>query len=70
MTLDSVREKIILNKGILKTFEFKGSRNQSLKFDGIITDVYPAIFTITLSNNEIKSFSYSDVLIENLRIID
>ena len=70
MTLDKVKEEVIRNKGVLKTFKFKGARNQLLEFDGVITDTYPAIFTIRLSDNQIKSFSYSDVLIENLRIMD
>ncbi|MBE6157728.1 MAG: hypothetical protein E7160_02925 [Firmicutes bacterium] len=70
MMIDKIREEVIRNKGIMKSFVFKGTRNQSLEFDGVITDIYPAIFTITLSDNKVKSFSYSDVLIENLRIID
>ncbi len=70
MTLDKAREVVLLNKGIKKSFKFKGTRNQIDCFDGIITDMYPAIFTITLDDNKVKSFSYSDVLIENLQIID
>ena len=70
MTLDKVKEEVIKNKGLLKSFVFKGTRNQSLEFDGVITDTYSAVFTIRLPDNQIKSFSYSDVLIENLRIID
>lgn len=70
MTLDKVKEVVLENKGIRKSFKFKGARNQIDEFDGIITNVYPAIFTITLDDNKVKSFSYSDVLIENLQIID
>lgn len=70
MTLDKIKEEVIRNRGVMKSFVFKGTRNQILEFDGVITDVYPAIFTVTLPGNKVKSFSYSDVLIENLQIID
>ena len=43
-------------------------RNQIEEFDGIIVDTYNYIFTIQ-TINEVKSFTYSDVLIENLEII-
>jgi uncharacterized protein Veg len=63
-----------LEKEIGKTlhFRFNGARNQIEEFDGFIENTYNFIFTIkTLGENErIKSFTYSDVLIENLEIID
>lgn len=70
MTLDKVREVVLENKGIVKSFVFKGSRNQIDEFQGVITETYPAVFTITLEDNKVKSFSYSDILIDNLKIID
>ena len=70
MTLDKIKEEVYRNKGVVKSFVFKGSRNQLDTFEGVITDLYPAIFTIKLLDDQIKSFSYSDILIENLRIID
>lgn len=70
MTLDKVKEVVFENKGLVKSFVFKGARNQIDEFNGVITDMYPAIFTITLDDNKVKSFSYSDILIENLKIID
>ncbi len=69
MTLDKVREVVLENKGVVRSFVFKGARNQIDEFDGVITDMYPAIFTITLDDNKVKSFSYSDILIDNLKII-
>lgn len=69
MTLDKIKEIVINNKNKNKEFIFKGTRNQIDKFKGKITEIYPAIFIIETSNGERKSFSYSDILIENLRII-
>ena len=51
-------------------FRFNGARNQIEEFDGIIIDTYNYIFTIKTINDkeELKSFTYSDVLIDNLEI--
>lgn len=69
MTLDKVRQVVEENKGVSCSFRFRGTRNQIDEFRGVITETYPAIFTIQLEDNKVKSFSYSDVLIENLEIL-
>ena len=52
-------------------FRFNGSRNQIEEFEGCIENTYNFIFTIKIIGvNQLKSFTYSDVLIENLEIID
>lgn len=70
MTIDKIKKFIEKNKNISKKFVFKGTRNQIDKFEGIITEIYPAIFIIETEKGEKKSFSYNDVLIENLTISD
>ena len=70
MTLDKIKEYVASNKGIVHSFIFKGTRNQVDEFQGIITDLYPTIFIITLDNSKVKSFSYSDLLVDSLEIID
>lgn len=70
MTISKVKEIVKNNIGVAKKFVFHGSRNQNEEFEGIITAKYPAVFTITLSNGQIRSYSYSDLLISNLEIID
>ena len=64
-----IRDDIINNKNINHKFRFNGSRNQIDEFEGIINETYNYIFTIKTNKNEIKSFSYNDVLIGNLEII-
>ncbi len=68
--ISKVRERIEGLKGKKIRFKYNGSRNQIEEFDGIIMSTYNAIFTIkTLEEKErIKSFTYSDVLINNLEI--
>ena len=70
MTLDKIKEFVKKNKGIQHSFKFKGTRNQVDEFQGIITDLYPAIFIITLDDDKVKSFSYNDLLADNLEIVD
>lgn len=68
--LEKVRELVVNNKNIYHVFRFNGIRNQTEEFEGKIIGVYPAIFTIELTNKVIRSFSYSDLLINNLEIVD
>ena len=70
MTLEVTKKLVFDNIGIQHNFVFHGTRNQNEEFSGIITEVYPAIFIITLDNGQTRSYSYSDMLISNLEIID
>ena len=68
--INKVKEDIINKKGMELNFRHNGSRNQIEEFKGIILNTYNYIFTIKVLSDkeEIKSFSYSDVLIKNLEI--
>ena len=68
--INKIREDIQNKRGETLHFRFNGARNQIEEFDGIIIGIYNYIFTIkTISDKEeIKSFTYSDVLIDNLEI--
>lgn len=70
MSINSIRSYIKSNLGKTFSFRFKGSRNQIDEFIGKIVGVYHSIFTIEVVGREkrIKSYSYNDVLIENLEI--
>ena len=68
--INKIREDLVNKKGKVLKFRFNGSRNQIEEFKGIIVGIYNYIFTIKIcnANDEIKSFTYSDVLIDNLVI--
>ena len=70
MMIDKVKSIIIKNVGLKHKFKFNGSRNQVEEFYGFVNNCYNAIFTIKLDDGSIKSFSYSDVLINCLEIIN
>ncbi len=68
--INKIKEDIENKKGKLLKFRFNGARNQIEEFDGIIVETYNYIFTINTNDTkeELKSFTYSDVLIDNLEI--
>ena len=70
MNIKYIKEKIEKNKEKNLKFIFKGARNQTEEFYGIIENTYNCIFTVKLTNNcnIIKSFSYADVLTNSLEI--
>ncbi|MBR1385748.1 MAG: Veg family protein [Bacilli bacterium] len=69
MNISIVKSNIESYKGKIIHFKYFGARNQTEEFDGRIENTYNAIFTIKPEkSNKIKSFTYSDVITENLKI--
>ncbi len=68
--ISKIKDNLESKKGKNLHFKFNGARNQIEEFNGSIKDMYNFIFTIKTDDNKIKSFTYSDILIENLEIID
>ncbi len=62
MNLDIVRKKIgsYLNKNV--TVQVYGLRNKNFEYYGVVSGVYPYVFTVLVNGVE-KSFNYSDVII-------
>lgn len=70
--INKIKDDIEQKKGKELYFRFNGARNQVEEFEGIIVETYNYIFTIKTidQKEELKSFTYSDILIENLEIIN
>lgn len=47
---------------------YYGSRNKKERSEGILLKLYNNVFTVKTDNNEIKSFSYIDILIKTIQI--
>ena len=62
MNLDIVRERIqsMYHKNV--EVNVYGMRNKTAKYYGVVSGVYPYVFTICVNGSE-KSFNYSDVII-------
>lgn len=69
MNIKKIKEKIETLKNKKIKFKLNGSRNQIEEFEGVITEIYNYIFIVE-TNNIKKSFSYADILINNLEIKD
>ena len=70
MTIEKIKNKIKEHLGEEIEIKFNGSRNKIESYNAILKDVYNSIFTVQIKNeyNEVKSFSYSDVLTKTLQI--
>ena len=68
MTLQKIRNNIKDKKGNKVKIIYNGSRNKKEEYKGKISEIYNFIFMIKTSNNEKKSFSYSDILTKTVEI--
>ena len=70
MTIQDIKNTIKNNIGSNVRVKFNGGRNKCEEYDGVISDAFPFIFTIKKTGvlNEIKSFSYCDVLTKNVKV--
>ena len=65
MTLEKIKFEVLNMKGKNVLAKINIGRNKYEYVEGIISEVYPFLFTIK-TENETKSFSYSDILIKNV----
>ena len=68
MTIKKIKENIENNLGSDVKIVYNGSRNKKEEYNGVIKEVYNYIFIVKLDTDEIKSFSYSDVLTNTVEI--
>ncbi len=68
--INKIKEDLDSKKGQVLRFRHNGIRNQIEEFNGVIMNTYNYVFTIKTvdEKEEIKSFTYSDILINNLEI--
>ena len=69
MMLEKIKSQVESKIGKELYFRFNGSRNQIEEFKGVVNAVYSAVFTILVDDYGVRSFSYSDLLTNNLEII-
>ncbi len=66
--ISKIKEDISNKKGKVLRFRHNGIRNQIEEFKGVIVETYNYVFTVKTVDEKIKSFTYSDILIDNLEI--
>jgi uncharacterized protein Veg len=68
--IEKIKEQISENVGNEVKIIYNGGRNKVEKFNAVITEMYNFVFVVQLTNdiNEVKSFTYADVLMETIEI--
>lgn len=70
MTIESIREELENHIGKKVTLNYNLGRNKVEKYNATIKELYSYVFTVELNNNfnELKSFSYSDIITKTIKI--
>ncbi len=68
MNIYQIKRYLMSKKGECVKIIYHGSRNRKERYNGILYKLYNNVFTIKLSTGEIKTFSYSDVLIKTVQL--
>jgi len=68
MNIKNIRNYLITKVGSNIVIIYYGSRNKKEIYRGILWKLYKNVFVIKLSNGEVKSFSYIDILTKTVQI--
>lgn len=68
--IENIKQEMQENIGREVKVIFNSGRNKIEEYDAIIAETYKSIFVVQLNNDisEYKSFTYSDVLTETVKI--
>ena len=66
--LENVKTAMRNIEGKRMLLEINRGRNKIDKFEGVISKLYPAIFTVTEDSGKQQSYSYNDILSRNIKI--
>lgn len=67
VTIDDVKSKLSKHVGNKVTINYNLGRNKIEQYEAVIKELYNFVFIVEL-NNEVKSFSYSDVITKTIKI--
>ena len=68
MTIEKIKNNIDSKLGDNVKIIYNGSRNKKEEYSGIISETYNYIFIIKTDSDEVKSFSYRDVLTNTIEL--
>ncbi len=69
--LNLAKKDVEQYKGRLVTVKSNSGRQKVKKYEGVIGDAYPSVFTIMLKNSKggaLKTYSYVDLLTSNVEL--
>ncbi len=67
ITLQQIKENLLELKGKPVNVISNRGRNKIEQYDGLVDNIYPAVFTIKLKEG-LKTYSYSDILCGNVKV--
>lgn len=70
MMIEKIKENMEEHVGQEVKIIFNGGRNRIEEYNAVITQMYDFVFIVKLKNevNEVKSFTYSDILTQTIEI--
>ncbi len=68
MTIEKIKNNIDSKLGNNVKVIYNGGRNKKEEYSGVISETYNYIFIIKTNGDEIKSFSYRDVLTNTIEL--
>ena len=69
MNINVIREKIESNLGKEVFIRYNLGRNKIEKYNAKIREIYNYVFVVeVLNTNEVKSFTYSDIITNTIKI--
>ena len=68
MTLEKIKEELNNYVGKKITIKYNLGRNKFEKYEVVLKELYSHVFLVELNNENIKSFSYSDIITKTIKI--
>lgn len=68
MTIEKIKNDLNEHLGRSATIKYDLGRNKFEEYDVIIKELYNHVFIVKLKNEELKSFSYTDVITKTIKI--
>lgn len=69
MIINNIKGLICENIGSKVHILVYGSRNKNEEYYGYIKEAYDKVFIVQLKNDDIKSFSYVDLLTKSVQVV-
>jgi len=68
MNIKNIKKYLASKIGSKIVVIYYGSRNRKERYDGVLYKIYQNVFTIRLSNGDIRCFTYIDIITKTIRI--
>ena len=66
--IEKIKEDLNNHLGKIAKIKYDLGRNKFEEYDAVIKKLYNHVFIVKLNNEELKSFSYTDVITKTIKI--